>query len=256
MTVKEWTRLREPSRCLSDLALDQLAAGEPSASLVTEMRETHLRLCATCEARRVELDAQRAAVLGERPRLVTAEATAPRRRPAPLAWLAGGLALATVAGLFATHTLAPAVGPRPRTKGGFALEVFVKHADGRVEALLPDAAVTEGDSLRFRVSADGVGGVVTLLGIDAAGAIASYDPTPQALPTLAAGERRLLSGSIVLDGSVGPERLLALLCPDRKQAASAVDEVRHAGAQARDGALPVPAGCRQSTFPFRKVLRP
>jgi hypothetical protein len=251
MSMGEWTRLREPSRCLSDLALDQLAAGETATALVTEAREAHLRQCAACEARRADLEAQRAAVLARWPRLTAVEAIAPRRPPLRLAWLTGGLALATVAGLFATQALSPTA--RSRTKGGFALEVFVKHADGRVEALLPDAAVTEGDALRFRVSADGAGGVVTLLGIDAGGAIASYDPTPQAPPELVPGERRLLSGSIVLDGSVGPERVLALLCPDRKQAASAVDGLRHA---ARDGAPPVPPGCRQATFPFRKVVRP
>lgn len=249
MLPGEWTRPRPASRCLSDLAFDQLAAGEDPGPLTKQAWHAHLRQCPACEDRRSELAAQRAALLVRRPSLALPEATAPRRRPR-LVWLAGALALPALAAVIVVVNRPPA--PGVRLKGGLGLEVFVKRAGGRVELLLPEAPVTEGDALRFRVSTD-AGGVVALVGVDAAGVVSSYDPTPQALPVLSPGERRLLDGSIVLDGSVGNERLVALLCRDREQAAAAIDGVRHAPAHGEIAAAP---GCRQTVFPFRKVARP
>jgi len=57
MTIPiEWTRLRPPGRCLSDLALDQLAAGQAPGALAAEAWRAHLRQCAACEGRRHDLD--------------------------------------------------------------------------------------------------------------------------------------------------------------------------------------------------------
>jgi len=255
MIPGEWTRTRQPSRCLSDLALDQLAAGEDPGALVLEAWRAHLRQCAACEARRAELGAQRAALLARRPALALPVGGAGRGRPR-LAWGAGALAVAAAALVAALRAPAPrgAGVAAVRLKGGLGLEVFVKRAAGQVEALWPDAPASEGDALRFRVSTD-AGGVVTIVGVDAAGAVSSYDPAPSALPVLSPGERRLLDGSIVLDGSVGQERLLALLCPDREQTQAAVGQVKRALAAAPEGTPPAPAGCRETVFPFRKVAR-
>jgi len=257
MTIPvEWTRLRPPGRCLSDLALDQLAAGQAPGALAAEAWRAHLRQCAACEGRRHDLDVQRAALLARRPALVLPAQGRGHKRPR-LAWGLGALAVAAAAVVLVIHSPAPPPPGRAavRVKGGFGLEVFVKRAAGRVEALSPDAVAAEGDALRFRVSTD-AGGVVTIVGVDASGAVTSYDPAPPALPVLAPGERRLLDGSIVLDGSIGHERLLALLCGDREQAQVALFQLTRALAAAPASAPPPPAGCRQAVFPFQKVARP
>lgn len=248
--MSEWTRARESSRCLSDLALDQMAAGEDPGALHEEARRSHLRQCALCESRRAALQADRLALLARRPAL--------RRRVGGVlrsgrAWLAGALASAAVAAavaVVATRTLPP---PSVRTKGGMGLDLFVKRSDGRVDALLPEAPVSPGDALRFRVSSDGASGLVALVGVDAGGTVQSYDPTPGLYPALSPGEGRLLDGSIVLDGSVGREWVLAFLCPDAKRAATVVDEVRRALARTDLVGVVVP-GCRQAAFPLRKAL--
>jgi len=254
--ITEWTRPREPSRCLSDLALDQMAAGEDPGALHGEARRAHLRQCALCESRRLALQADAGALLARRPALGLGGDGQPPIRPSGRRWLAGALASGAVAAVIvmgATRKPAPSL----RTKGGIGLDLFVKRGDGRVEALLPDAPVSAGDALRFRVSSDGAAGVVALVGVDAAGAVQAYDPTPGAFPALSAGERRLLDGSIVLDGSLGRERVLAFVCSDRNQAAAAVDEVRRALPAAGAGPPPVMVpGCRQADFRFRKVLPP
>ena len=253
MNPMGWTRLRDPSRCLSDLAFDQLAAGDDQGTLVTEARRAHLRQCAACEARRETLDADRSAVLRRWPTLDRPDAGGRIFPPARLRWFAGALVAGAAAlGAAVLVTRAPGV-PALRVKGGFALEVVVRRADGQIETLLPGATVSGGDALRFRVTADGAGGLVTLVAVDEAGAVSGYDPTPEALPVLAAGERRLLEGSVELDGSIGRERLLGLLCPDRAHATAAVQELKRKGLRAGDAHPTTHAGCRVADFPFQKV---
>jgi hypothetical protein len=252
---------------LSDLTIERWIAGELSDDGGGDEQAIgrHLSQCATCQARHRRRSDERSA-FAVRPDLVSlAEAT--RRRAAaaaPRSWsrarsrLAGGLVAAAAAGV---SMVLVARGPAPsdvRTKGGLELELFVRHPDGIVAPMLPDASVAPGDRLRFRVGTahDGYVGIVS---IDGAHGVTSYVPPAGPLPAVKEG-RSLLDGAVELDGVLGGERLFAFLCAAPLDAAMMVAGVRSAlessgGDPARLDSAPVRLPCAVTSFGFRKVPR-
>jgi hypothetical protein len=242
--------------CLSDLTLDRRLAGELQGR-ETRDAEAHLEACSDCRVRQRAIEAESAAFGGALPAAlaVRAKAHGPRLR-----WIWAGAGALAAAGLAA---IVLAVLPREpeelgvRLKGGFSLSVFARHSDGRVERLLPQARLRPGAQIRFEVSTPGEG-YLAIVGIDRAGAVTAYHPAGGDAVPVAAGSNRLLDGSIVLDDTVGAERVVAVFCAARRSTAEVVAAGREAlqrarGDPARLGSLRLP--CAQSSLLFEKIAR-
>ncbi len=243
------TRQR-PETCLSDLALDRMIAGEP----VTQAVRAHLVGCRACASRLADLERPIEGIV-----VPSRAPDAPRARRArrPGAWIAGTMAVALAATLVTIALWPSGARDGARIKGGLAIELVARHHGGRIEQLLPDAQLTPGEEIRFVVTSPSAG-FLAIFGLDRAGAVTRYVPEGEQLRPLAAG-RAVLEGSIVLDHTLGAERIIAVLCPD----SGPVEPVRVAAQRALElahgdprGAIDLPIGCAQASFLIRKASSP
>jgi hypothetical protein len=247
---------RQSDECLSDLKLDELLLDESSVDTAV-----HLATCDFCRARLAELQRLHVTMAAPEPSAVLAAALkSATARPSNLqrrrwAWSAAG----TAAGLLAAAALIllqPARLP-VRLKGGFALEIAVRHANGRVTSLLPGEPLASGEAMRFRVSS-ATDGYLVILGLDSALQVTAYAPTAgEALP-FAATPSRTLEGSVILDESAGSERVVALRCARPFNVASAVEAGQRALAKAGGNPHAVEdlgLGCAQASTWFKKAAR-
>jgi len=243
--------------CLSDLTIDRLLAGELGES---SDAMTHLRGCAACATRRDGILADAEAFRAERdqPRLSVVRGGG-EGRPAGSHWMrrvAPPLALA--AGVAAVAVMLPARSPSPTegyvTKGGGTLSLIARTGDGRVDRVLPGDPLAPGDAVRFEVKA-AEAARVWILGMDAAGAVTAYVEDA----ALQGGPARLLPGSVLLDRTLGMERIVALFCRDRIEKAAVITAgqaalSRAGGEPAGEVAVELP-GCTQSSILIRKAKR-
>lgn len=137
---------------------------------------------------------------------------------APAPWWAGFakpwmLAVGAMVALFAVIPLTqynPEPGPTVRLKGGgVGLSMFVKDIDG-VQPGQDGMHLEAGDQIQFRYDADGHE-YLFIISVDARGVISSlYPEVPtHSIKVLAEGTH-VLTGSIILDEAVGPERIYAI----------------------------------------------
>jgi len=198
---------------LSAFAIDALLEGALSAD--DEARaHAHLAGCAAC---RRALDDGRAArqqfrarVLPRTEAAIAARAGAWRWRPL---WIAAPALAAAIALVLVVVSRPGAPGDLPGVaiKGQPALQVFAQH-DGRVFQVADGAPLAPGDQIRF-VAAPGELGYLLIASVDAAGQVTIYHPyggDESAPIAAAAGPSQELPGSIVLDATLGPERIYAL----------------------------------------------
>ncbi|HVY26152.1 MAG TPA: hypothetical protein VHB79_06350 [Polyangiaceae bacterium] len=220
---------RRPEQCLSDFALDELVAARSLHVEPAPERAAHLAACSRCTARLAELEAVEPPALDPYP----AEAKrGARRRGVSLVYAAlGGLLVLGGISALRSRALSPVddtvVTTSTRTKGTLALVVFVRDTSGNVRRLTPTDVVHPGESMRFELTAaqPGYAGVV---GLDAAGVTTVYSPAQGALPLLAGGEPSPLQETIVMDETLGTERLFGVLCGELHS----VQELKQAGEQA------------------------
>lgn len=250
--------MAEPARperapgCPSDLRLDELLNGDVSADGAASLR-AHLDHCVRCRARAeafasVELSPWK----GPPPPV-----TAPRRRAWP--WLAG-LALPAAAAVVLVLGIARRedadTNPQGRTKGGWALSLFVKRPDGRVERLPANGIVHPGDELRFAATSARPGHVA-VFSRDAKGAVSTYVPFGASVGSVsvAAGREVALPGSIETDATLGAERLTAVRCEqplspeDLKRER---DELVSNSPPRQGGGIMASHGCIETSVVFRK----
>jgi len=248
-----------PAGCLSDLAIDRLLAGELGDDSEAAL---HLVACGACAARRDAIRADAEVFHAERiaatPRLkvVRGGATDGRdrsrwvRRAAPVLALAASVAVVAV--MLPSRSPPPAEGFA--TKGGGPLALIARTAEGKVDRILPGDPLAPGDAVRFEVKAAETSRV-WILGLDAAGAVTVYvdDAAVQG------GLARVLPGSVVLDGTLGVERIVALFCRSRLEKAAVIAAGRSALTQAGGdpaGEISVDLdGCTQSSILVRKTRR-
>lgn len=241
-------RREHPEACLSDLLLDRMLAGERLHRSERMHAEAHLRSCSACAQRKEALEGDARAF------------DVPFRLPLPqprrsFAWgLRLGFATAATAALFlVVRTDVPA--PEVRSKGGGTLALIARSPDGTIERVLPGDSLAPGDAIRFEVRTSEPA-VVAVLGIDAAGAVTPYVEEV----AVDAGGPQVLPGAILLDETLGPERLVALFCSEPLGRAGLLE----AGAEALERAGGDPAaelhleapGCLQTSLLIRKVARP
>ncbi|MHB8418538.1 MAG: hypothetical protein ACYDCL_10710 [Myxococcales bacterium] len=240
---------RRPEGCLSDLTLDRFRGGELAGSGHAARARAHLASCALCATRLDEIERQAAAFDWQGGLAALPQPAAPRARWAA----AAGAALALLAAAAAFLVVPNLREAATRAKGGDALELIARHADGRVEEPLPEQALAAGDALRFRIEAARPAFLV-LLDLDSRGGVTAVAPASGAARSIPAG-RALLEGSYVLDDAPGPERFVALLCDapvavDAAIAAAKVALARAGGDPRRLGPIGLP--CREASFPIEK----
>lgn len=235
-----------PAECLSDLALDRLIAGEPGP------RWEHVNNCPRCRARLEKL--KQGSQVSE---TWLARGIAHTRRRL---WLrrAGVVTSFAVAAtlLLVVARVRPLPSPPPdqRMKGSsLSLGVYVRRGSGVVIAAQSPAAVAPGEQIRFEVTS-GRPGFLGIVGLDAAGAVTPYVTSGSRLRKLDAG-RQLLDGSILLDETLGAERLIAVWCPSDCATREVVDAAQTALRRAGNDAAQVgslPLGCEQASFLLEK----
>jgi hypothetical protein len=248
------TFLDRRTRGASKLLLDRYAVGETLTA--DELRRVEETLAADPEARAFVDEARLPSSLRPPVR------PAPRRRWAPalgVLALAAALMLVTVLGprTPGTAETSPdgrgAQDPGERIKGDVKLELVVLR-NGVVSTALPDEVLHPGDAVRFRVSLPAARHVA-IIGVDSAAAVSLYVPVAGAPMARVEASGHVFEGSIVLDGTLGPERFIAVFCeaplaPDRLVAA-ATRALAAAGRVEAMAALALP--CAQDSLVIRKA---
>jgi hypothetical protein len=237
--------------CPSELVLDRHFVGELTDASIT----AHLASCARCTGRIAEREhvaASFAADVGLDVLVGAAARTVRPNRLRPVLITAGALA-AAAAILLVVVRKSPEP-PTVRTKGGLALGLVAKRLDGRIETLTSPAALAPGEAIEFELSSE-VAGFVSVVGVDAAGVISPYAPARR----LAAGGHQMLDGSIVLDATLGAERIFAVMCESEIEMDVIVDRARSAlarvgGNPAEIELLALPATCSQASFLIEKKV--
>jgi len=244
--------------CPSELVLDRLAVGELAGARHEPIR-VHVTSCVRCTGRMdaravaamtfvadVGLDVRVAATA----RAVDAVRSARARRAA---LIAAGAVAAAVAIVLSIPRERAEEASHVRTKGGLSLGLVAKRLDGRIESLTSPAQLAPGEAIELTISTESAGFVV-VVGVDAAGVISPYAPARH----LAPGPHQLLDGSIVLDATLGPERIFAVSCDTEIETEVVAEWARLAlaragGNPARIDALALPAACTQASFSIEKA---
>jgi hypothetical protein len=239
--------------CTSALRLERWTHGElpPSEG---DAVQVHVAGCSRCTQALAALQA------GQREELPPLRALAPAgrtaayvkdqpRRPRLLRrWtLAAGLGAALAASLLVMVRLVPVSKEGTSLKGsGVGLGMYVQHG-GSVRRAEQGEVVTPGDAVRFAVTSP-VRAYVAILSVDPRGHASVYFPLgPRAEPVAPGVESPLPLGTR-LDGTVGEERIWALLCTEPVE----LEPLRAQLERGRDEAL-VSEGCR--VIPWRFVKR-
>jgi hypothetical protein len=244
--LEKWERRGED--CLSDFALDRLKTGDLEQPADRARMSLHLADCEPCRARLAEI----AAVVAPAFDFSGVKPEKPRRSWRLHAWWLTPLAAAAIV------LLLPWRSPGVRGKGGgWQLGVVAQYPNGRVSGVSPGAALSPGDQLRFEVGAP-TEAFVSVISLDATGAVTPFVPATGTAIAVRAGQRRLLDGAVRLDDSLGPERLMLLACPRPVPIASVVAAGRAALDKAQGRLAEVTEldlACAQTSFWIRKEIR-
>ena len=235
-------------RCPSRLRFDRLIAGELEA-LEAERLEQHATSCTRCRA---VLAAQRlghAEHSAELPAAVRGRVVERKRGRGWLRWSAPVLAAA--AALLADRAWpAPMAGTltdEVRTKGS-ALRFYVLH-DGLVRPGSDGERVEPGDRIQFTYTSDR-DAYLLIASIDAAGNASAYYADAERAAEIAAGSGVALARSTLLDATLGPETVYALLCAQPISVAPVLAALQRTPERA-----PAVPGCTVERYALHKVPR-
>lgn len=242
-----------PSACLSELVLDEWSACELSPE--QEQRcEAHLAGCAACRARKLALEQANATFYSEAPSFPALKRLAPKPKPArklaAVRWLSAPLlaACAALAFIAVRQPDQPTPPAETRGKGAPRIGYYVKRGDAvtRGESA---TAVYPHDAVRFVYSADRAY-YLAIFSADASG-VGVYFPNGRTAQQVAAGQDIALDFSVVLDNTLGRERVTALFCPE----AFEIEPVQ--GALSTGSPLPASvASCERAGFELNKQRAP
>jgi hypothetical protein len=263
-TLASWQsgrRRRETGEdgCLSNLALDRLAQGECSAS-EQEQARAHLNGCPGCAGAAAALADDRARFADEAdvPALVRDAVARAQRSPAQprwSRWLAPvfGVGLAAAGFLLLARNTDP--GSDLRAKGGFSVELYVKHAEGPVQGRLhAGEPLHPGDHVRVRLLNAPASSFVAVLAVDTRAAVSVYYPLQANAAALGDGANEPLPSAVELDGTLGGELLLAFSCPQALPVASLVAAVQQAVSAADPALLKTDPAAALAAQPVQPVM--
>jgi hypothetical protein len=216
---------RRSAGCLSDFMFDRLTANDLAGDPAEQGVRAHLASCARCRNRLTEFEAVEAPLFGN----IFAQALETKPRRNSTRWTLPAMALAAAAALVVSARVRrnDELTATTRTKGVLSLDLVLRRPSGETTRPAQGDTVLPGDALRFEIT-PAHAGFVTVLGLDAAGVVSVYAPASESKIQLEPGARTVLPGSIVADRTLGPERIVALLCTQARP----VDELRRAGLRA------------------------
>lgn len=264
-------RLRQEGEHPSRFALSRFAASEGSPA-ERESIQDHLASCPECAQVLAELEEFQTAFHGAHDRaafLASLRAKAlepePERKPWWAGWFRPAMALgaAAAAVLIVLLVVRPFAGPEPdadqiRIKSDALALGFLVMEQGRPVIAAPDRVVHPGDRIQFRISAPR-GGFVHVVGVDQAGKVSVYYPRPaETVEPYPGGSGRPVPGSVILDATLGRERVFALICERPLGRDRLAERVRAAATDPRiwldRDRLPV--ACIQTSLVLVKEPRP
>ena len=249
-----------PDGCISDLSFDAWRADELGAERVGEL-ERHLVDCGRCRQRQQDLERQAARFLAKAPSLAAREhargeivqptlsmgGKRSRRR-----WL-----IPSALAFSAAATLALLLRPSPRPgqitegthiKGQSHITFHVQHG-GSVQPGTEGHVVFPGDQLRFSATT-AKPAHLAILSLDGAHVASVYFPPGPTSQRFGVVSNQPLDSSVVLDDTLGQERLWALFC-DRP---FALEPLR--SRLEREGTLHAPEGCSMEEHTILKQRAP
>ena len=218
--------------------------------------DQHLHQCATCQKsldslgevqRAYHAHVDRDHALGN----IRSRASSKAR----LIWLQP--AVAGAFGLFMVLlivTIFPSQGPNERLKGDSLALSFIVQRNGEISQPFNVKRLHALDRIQFRLTAP-VGGYVHLVAIDQQGNVSVYFPHPEAQPmAFAGGSGRLLPGSIILDDTLGKERVFALVCEKPIPPSELTSQVQRFSPDPRIwlDAEKLPIDCEQTSLAYHK----
>jgi hypothetical protein len=215
--------------CLSRLHCDQLLNGELDDR--DDLKQHH----ASCRRCTALLAAHRR----ERAAFAVPRARGPRR------WTIGLAAVAAAFGLWLVASRDRRDDAETRSKGKPALAFYVKH-DQVVREGSRGEVVYPSDAINFAVSTDGPA-FLTIISVDGAGKVSPYYPDGPAAAAILAGRDQVLPRSVLLDDTLGLERIVGVFC-DRP---SLVAELAAAVARGE-----IPSGCVSDALTVEKRRTP
>lgn len=243
-----------PSDCLSELMLDEWAAGELSPD-DAQRCEAHLAQCSACRSRKLALEQANASFYAEAPTFEALSRLVPSKPKAPqpasnLRWLSAPLLAACAALAFLAVQKPEQRVPteQTRAKGAPRVGYYVKRGD---EVTRGDSAtvVHPGDAVRFVYSADRPY-YLAIFGADARG-VGVYFPSGRTAQPISAGQDVALDFSVELDDTLGRERVTALFCPE----AFEIEPVQDALSSGSPLAASL-ASCEHAVFELNKQRTP
>jgi hypothetical protein len=227
--------------CLSDLSFDQMLAGELTEAANRKAR-AHVDDCASCRNRLAAISRDHEAFAGEPPLVFKKR---PSRARGVWVMAGGALAMAAAALLF-VRTKPPGDEMQgTRVKGAGRIGFYVKRGED-VTLGMPGAHLRPGDALRFVYTTD-TSRHLTILSIDGAGHASVYYPSGAVAAQIEPGVDKPLPTSVVLDATLGEEKVFALFCQD----AVSLEPIR-AMLEASPARPPSAPGCQVDTVFFQK----
>lgn len=243
-------------RCPRRFDLIRLTAGDLQAEDARAL-SAHTATCPRCAAELAAIERGREDFLARHPFEEVAPAmlrgARRRNRGRRLAFglVPAGAAAALLMVIFQVLRPGPLAeqppGPGIRTKGEISLGFYVQRGDRAVPGR-PGETLRRDDRIQFAYSS-GSNRYVFLLSLDDRGAVSNFNhqASPTSVP-IQPGSGRLLEGSIILDASVGPERIFAVFSDRplhfdqvRGAAQEAYREIRRGGGGVGDiDSLPLP----------------
>lgn len=254
---------------ISDFEFDRFMAHELDHDDRGARVHAHLHACPACANRYEALQAHTVTFQGQAsqralPERIVRQAHRQRHRAAGLGAAVvalGGLVIAVGGGAL-HHLSAGTALPLAdlRAKGSVSLDVIKARPGMRAESMLPGDMAVPGDTLQFRVVSQ-TSGFLAIASVDGAGTVSLYAPQGDAALLRIEKGQSLIAGAVELDQVLGPERLMALVCPRPLPGTRIVTAIqtglRAAGGQAdaldEEG---TGLGCTHASFSFRKGTAP
>ena len=224
----------------SEFALTRFHGGEGETSARQEIQK-HLDTCESCRQRLEELEGAKVVFREHHDRAnflaqVRDGAQRPERGAGWLAlfsrgWLVGAATAAAM--LVAVLVLAPwHKAPKDQADAGVRVKadelnlgyMIMEHQEPVVAGA--DRILHPGNRIQFRLSAPR-GGFVHIVSVDAAGQVSVYFPRPGDTPEeYPGGSGRPVPGSVILDDTLGQERVFALICEAPLSRAKLAERIR------------------------------
>jgi len=226
---------RSPA-CLSRLHCDQLLNGELEDR--EDLKEHHAS-CPRCTALLAAHRRERAAFAVPMAHGLRGWAHGHGR------WMTGLAAIAAVFCVWLVASRGRSGDAETRNKGRPALSFYVKHGDAVREGA-PGEVVCPNDAINFVVSTERPA-FLAIISVDGAGKVSAYYPDGATAAAIGAGRDHVLPRSVLLDDTLGLERIVGVFC-DRPMAVAEL-----AAAVARDA---IPSGCVPDTLTLEKRRTP